>query len=64
MNEYFQQAADDLRASGYSGYGPAIAELTYLAHLPATNDTPGQQAKARSDVRVLDSFFKTPGLLS
>lgn len=46
MNEYLQQAADDLRASGYSGYGTAIAQLTYLAHLPVTNDSPTQQANA------------------
>lgn len=64
MNEYLQQAADDLRASGYSGYGTAIAQLTYLAHLPATDDTPTQQANAHSDVRALDGFFGTPGLLS
>lgn len=64
MNEYLQQAAGDLRASGYSGYGTAIAQLTYLAHLPATNDSPTQQAKAHSDVRALDDFFRTPGLLS
>ena len=64
MNEYLQQAADDLRAAGNSGYGSAIAELTYLAHLPATNDTAAQQANARSDVRALDNFFGTPGLLS
>ena len=63
-NEYLQQAADDLRAAGNSGYGAAIAELTYLAHLPATNDTATQQANARSDVRALDTFFGTPGLLS
>jgi hypothetical protein len=64
MNEYLQQAADDLRAAGNSGYGAAIAELTYLVHLPATNDTATQQANARSDVRALDTFFGTPGLLS
>jgi hypothetical protein len=64
MNEYLQQAADDLRAAGNSGYGTAIAELTYLAHLPATNDTATQRANARSDVRALDTFFRTPGLLS
>lgn len=64
MNEYLQQAADDLRAAGNSGYGTAIAELTYLAHLPATNDTATQRANARSDVRALDTFFGTPGLLS
>ena len=64
MNEYLQRAADDLRAAGDSGYGSAIAELTYLAHLPATNDTATQQANARSDVQALDNFFGTPGLLS
>ena len=64
MNGYFQQAADDLSASGYSGYDTAIAQLTYLAHLPATNDTPAQQANAHSDVRALDGFFGTRGLLS
>lgn len=64
MNEYLQRAADDLRAAGSSGYGTAIAELTYLAHLPATNDTATQRANAQSDVRALDTFFGTPGLLS
>ena len=64
MNQYLQQAADDLRAAGNSGYGTAIAELTYLAHLPATNDTAAQRANARSHVRALDTFFGTPGLLS
>ena len=64
MNEYLEQAANDLRASGYAGYGTAIAQLTYLAQLPATNDSPTQQANAHSDVRALDGFFRTPGLLS
>ena len=64
MNQYLQQAADDLRAAGNSGYGTAVAELIYLAHLPATNDTATQRANARSDVRALDTFFGTPGLLS
>lgn len=64
MNEYLQQAADDLRAAGNPAYGTAIAELTYLAHLPATNDTAAQRANARSDVRALDTFFGTSGLLS
>ncbi len=64
MGMYLQQAADDLRASGNPGYGPAIDELTYLEHLPATNDTPTQQANARSDVQALDTFFGTPGLMS
>jgi hypothetical protein len=64
MNNYFLRAADDLRASGRSSYGPAINDLSYLAQLPATNDTPAQQAKAQADVRALDSFFGTPGLMS
>lgn len=64
MNEHLQQAADDLRSAGNSGYGTAVAELTYLAHLPATNDTAAQRANAQSDVRALDTFFGTPGLLS
>jgi hypothetical protein len=64
MNEYLQQAADDLHAAGNPGYGTAIAELTYLAHLPATNDTSAQRATAQSDVQALDSFFGTPGLMS
>jgi hypothetical protein len=64
MNTYLQRAADDLRASGNSSYKTATTELTYLAQLPATNDTPAQQAKARSYVQALDSFFGTPGLLS
>jgi hypothetical protein len=64
MGMYLQQAADDLRAAGDPGYGTAIDELTYLEHLPATNDTPAQQANAHSDVQALDSFFGTPGLMS
>ena len=62
--KYLEQAANDLRASGYAGDGTAIAQLTYLAQLPATNDSPTQQANAHSDVRALDGFFRTPGLLS
>jgi hypothetical protein len=64
MSTYLRQAADDLRRSGSSGNDTAISDLTYLAGLPATNATPAQLAKAQSDVRVLDSFFGTPGLLS
>jgi hypothetical protein len=64
MNNYLLRAADDLRASRRSSYGPAITELTYLGHLPLTNDTPAQQAKAHADVLSLDSFFETPGLMS
>lgn len=64
MNEYLQQAADDLLKARNSSYRTAIAELTYLAHLPATNDTATQRATAQSDVRALDTFFGTPGLLS
>jgi hypothetical protein len=64
MNTYLRQAADDLQAAGDSSYETAIAELTYLAHLPATNDTPAQLAQAQSDVQALDSFFGTPGLLT
>jgi len=64
MGMYLQQAADDLRGSGYPGSSTAINELTYLEHLPATNDTPTQQANAHSDVHALDSFFGTPGLMS
>jgi hypothetical protein len=60
---YFQQAIDDLSASGSPGYHTAIGELTYLAHLPGTNLTPAQQAKAQSDVQALDGFFGTPGLV-
>ena len=57
INTYLLQAADDLRSSGNSGYRTAINDLTYLANLPATNDTPAQQAQARSDVQALDGFF-------
>jgi hypothetical protein len=64
MNNYLLRAADDLRASGHSSYDTVINDLTYLAHLPVTNDTPAQQAKAHSDVQALDSFFGTPGLMS
>jgi hypothetical protein len=64
MNTCLQQAADDLRASGQSSYEAAIRELTYLAHLPATNDTPAEQATARADVQALDTFFGTPGFMT
>ncbi|MBO0823895.1 MAG: hypothetical protein J2P27_08560 [Actinobacteria bacterium] len=64
MNVYLQRAADDLQATGYPGYVTATNELTYLAHLPATNVTSDQRATAHTDVLALDSFFGTPGLLS
>jgi hypothetical protein len=64
MGMYLQQAADDLRAADNPGYSTATNQLTYLEHLPATNDTPTQQANAHSDVKALDSFFGTPGLMS
>ena len=64
MNKYLIRAAGDLRASGRSSYNTAINDLTYLAHLPATNNTPTQRANAQADVKALDSFFGTPGLLS
>jgi len=63
-NTYLERAAEDLQASGNSGYAAAVNELTYLASLPATNDTATQQATAHADVQALDSFFGTPGLLS
>jgi hypothetical protein len=64
MNVYLLQAANHLRGSGYPGSETAINELTYLAQLPPTDDTPVQKATAQSDVRALDSFFGTPGLMS
>jgi hypothetical protein len=64
MNDDFQRAADDLRASGGSGYGAAISELTYLASLPATNVPAAQESTAQADVKALDKFFGTPGLLA
>ncbi|HEY4463074.1 MAG TPA: hypothetical protein VGN41_10470 [Streptosporangiaceae bacterium] len=64
MNSYLFRAADDLRASSRPGYRPAINDLTYLAQLPLTNDTPAQQAQAHADLQALDSFFGTPGLMS
>jgi hypothetical protein len=64
MNKYLLQAADDLKGSGYPGSATAIDELTYLAQLPPTNDTPTQQANAHTDVKALDTFFGTPGLMS
>jgi hypothetical protein len=64
MGMYLQQAADDLRAADNASYSTAINQLTYLEHLPATNDTPTQQANAHTDVKALDSFFGTPGLMS
>jgi hypothetical protein len=64
MNTFLVQAADDLKASGNPKYQAAINELTYLASLPATNDTATQRATAKSDAQALDIFFGTPGLLS
>jgi hypothetical protein len=64
LNTFLLQAADDLKASGNPSYQTAIKELTYLANLPATNDTPAQRANAHTDAQALDAFFGTPGLLS
>jgi hypothetical protein len=64
MNTFLLQAADDLKASGNPSFQTAINELTYLAHLPATNDTSAQRASAHTDAQALDTFFGTPGLLS
>lgn len=63
MNVYLLRAAQDLRAAGRPGYHTAISDLTYLGHLPDTDDTPTQRAKAKVDLRVLNKFFGTPGLL-
>jgi hypothetical protein len=63
MNNYLLRAANDLRASNRPSYDTAINDLTYLGHLPATNDTPEQQANAHADVQALDRFFGTPGLM-
>ena len=64
MNGDLAQAAGDLRASGDSGYGTAVNDLTYLANLPATNVSATAQSEAQADVKALDSFFGTPGLMS
>jgi hypothetical protein len=64
MNSDLLKAAGDLRGSGSSSYGAAISDLTYLASLPATNVPSAQEAKAQADVKALDRFFGTPGLLS
>lgn len=56
-------AAADLRAAGGNGYAAAEKALTELAALPETGTTRAQQAQARSDVAVLDGFFKTPGMV-
>ena len=63
MNIYLTQAADDLRASHCSSYNAAISELVYLINTPLTDVPPARQAKAEADVRALDSFFGTPGLM-
>ena len=63
MNIYLTQAADDLRASHRSSYNAAISELVYLINTPLTDVPPARQAKAEADVRALDSFFGTPGLM-
>jgi hypothetical protein len=42
-------------------YRTAISELTYLASLPDSGDTPAQIKKAEADHAALNSFFKTLG---
>jgi hypothetical protein len=64
MNGDFLKAASDLRQGSGTGYTKAENELTYLGNLPVTNVPSAQQAKASADVKALDSFFGTPGLLS
>jgi hypothetical protein len=63
MNIYFIRAADDLRASRDSSYNAAINELVYLINTPLTDVPHARQAKAEADLRALDSFFGTPGLM-
>jgi hypothetical protein len=63
MNIYFKRAADDLRASRDSSYSAAISELVYLINTPLTDVPHARQVKAEADVRALDSFFGTPGLI-
>jgi hypothetical protein len=60
------QAASDLQSglstdTGTSGYPTAISELTQLASIPETSDTPQQMAEAQALVAALDTFFNTPG---
>ena len=62
LNEYLSQAASDLRQAGDPSYDTAISQLTYLAGLPDSNDTPTQIANAQTDDKALDTFFGTPGL--
>ena len=63
MNIHLTQAADDLRESHRSSYNAAVSELVYLINTPLTDVPPAQQAQAEADVRALDSFFGTPGLM-
>ena len=62
LNRYLSQAASDLRQAADPGYDTAISQLTYLASLPDSNDTPAQIANAQADDKALDAFFATPGL--
>lgn len=64
MGLYFQRAATDLKESGNPGYRAAISELEYLISLPDTDVPPAQQAQARADLKNLNTFFGTPGLIS
>ena len=63
MNIYFERAAADLRASRDSSYNAAINELAYLINTPLTDVPHARQVKAEADIRALDSFFGTPGLI-
>jgi hypothetical protein len=61
VNIYYQRAANDLRKAHDPAYRTAITDLTYLASLPDSGDTPAQIKKAVADYTALNSFFKTPG---
>ncbi len=63
------QVAADLKdaapdyAGNPSGYKAAINDLHSMALVPETSASAAQQAQFESDVRALDIFLRTPGLL-
>lgn len=62
-NTYLLRAAADLREADNPSYGTAINQLTYLGHLPDSDETAAQEANGKADAEALNSFFGTHGLM-
>jgi hypothetical protein len=68
MGAFWVKAAKDLvqaaalRGSGHGAAATAARQLTQLASLPDTMDTPAQQAEALKDTLALNAYFDLDGL--